>query len=52
MALTIIDVLNPDEEEKVERKETPDTKEETPKRARRFVRQQVINIDGQIVDAP
>lgn len=48
MAVVVIDVLNPDEE--VEEKKAPDTKEETPKRARRFVRKQVVTIDGVIVD--
>lgn len=51
MAHIVIDVLNPENTEE----ETPkkvDVKEEPPKRTHRFVRKQVINIGGEIVEAP
>jgi hypothetical protein len=49
MAHVVIDVLNPDKQEE-KPKETADTQEKNSKRARRFVRKQVVTIDGQVVN--
>lgn len=49
MTVVVIDILNPDNEEKKPKK-TADTKEKDSYRTRCFLRKQVVTIDGQIID--
>ena len=52
MSSVIIDVLNPDATESTQKKTAKTQEEKIPERPRRFLRQQVININGQVVEAP